>query len=70
MESLCFLKQELWKNFTFGQTNYQKYNSHIKELVADIVKNNNLKPITPMSELCSGNDDVSIDYSLFYMHVY
>jgi hypothetical protein len=69
VESMCLLKQDLWKNFIFGQTNYQKYDSHIQEIVADIVKNNNLKPITPLSELCSGNDDVSIDYCLFYMLV-
>uniref|UniRef100_A0A2S2QQJ4 DNA polymerase alpha subunit B n=1 Tax=Sipha flava TaxID=143950 RepID=A0A2S2QQJ4_9HEMI len=63
VESMCLLKQDLWKNFIFGQTNYQKYDSHIQEIVADIVKNNNLKPITPLSELCSGNDDTEITIS-------
>lgn len=58
---MCILKQELWKNFIFGQINYQKYDCHIQELVTDIVEKNNLKPITPLSELVCGNDDVSIN---------
>lgn len=54
--------KDVWDNFIFGRVNYQKFDSHIQDMVDDIIKNNNLKPIIPLSELCFGNDTVSIDY--------
>lgn len=56
VNTVCLLKQELWDNFIFGQVNFQKFENHVAELVDDIVKNNNLKPVTSLSELLVGND--------------
>lgn len=60
METVCLLNQTLWDNFIFGQVNYQKLDHHIQDLVEDIIKKNNLNNIMSLSDLCFGNDTVSI----------
>jgi len=60
VETVYRFNQELWNNFIFGQVNYQKFDSHIQELVNSIIKNNKLKPITQLSELCFSQGNVSI----------
>lgn len=57
-------KQKSWDNFIFGQVNHQKFDDREDEVVSGIVKKNNLKPITPFSELCIGNDNVSMIYNV------
>lgn len=60
METLSFFKQDLFKNFLFARVDYQQFEKHVQELVDDIVKNNNLQPVVPLSELLFTNDHVSI----------
>lgn len=61
METVCLLNQKLWDNFIFGQVNYQKLDHHIQNLVEDIIKKNNLNTIMSLSDLCFGNDNVSMN---------
>lgn len=62
---MCLLKQNLWDNFVFGEVNFDKLDNHIQELANDIIKKNNLSPITMLSDLRFGNDNVGINYFLF-----
>lgn len=61
VETVCFSKQDLWENLVYGHVSYKKLDDHIEDLVNDIVKNNNLKYVTPLSELYSASDSVSIN---------
>lgn len=60
MEALSFFKQDLFENFIFAKVDYQKFDKHVQEMVDDIIKNNNLPPTVPLSELFFTNEHVSI----------
>ncbi|VVC41300.1 DNA polymerase alpha/epsilon, subunit B [Cinara cedri] len=61
IEEIFLYKQDLFKKFVFGRVDYQKFENHVQTLVDDIVKNNNLQPAVPLSELfCTNDNEITI----------